>query len=254
MELRREVERLCAEVQRYEAEAAAAGLGTHEPSGGSALEELSTEAERLRSLAERHEARATAALEEVSRLREELERERARLDEVPPPCPEPELIGKEAEEAESRLVELEQQLRELQVENSALSRQLSARPIVYQFAPLPEDAEQVQAGPSEEDDRGGEPQSGGTLLLAWAAAIWCRRRAAQGLTFCRRQRLAQWWEQSLRSFTRSLLQRPLLLWLFYTHVLVLWFLEFWRQAMSAPLEADPSNRLQKMVDKASKTP
>merc|ERR1719188_1411940 len=97
--------------------------------------------------------------------------------------------------------------------------------------------------------------SGGGIryaAMAYGAAIWCKRRTKRGFTFFRKLRQAQSLERTLRGFTRKLLQSPVLLWLFYVHVLVLWCIEGWRQAVSQTLPLDPTERInQKMMQSAA---
>jgi len=135
------------------------------------------------------------------------------------------------------------------VQNSTLTRQLSARPIVYHFGPSPGDEEHNAGGTEEEDvEMAAEPIGQlGLRVFVCVAALWCRRRTLRAVAQCRKQRVTQSLERSLRSFTRGLLQRPLLLWLFYTHVVALWMIEFWRQAVNRAVEADPSNRIEQLV-------
>mmetsp|Transcript_136794 Transcript_136794/g.381322 ORF Transcript_136794/g.381322 Transcript_136794/m.381322 type:complete len:698 (+) Transcript_136794:91-2184(+) len=269
-----EVEALQAHLQRREAGATASER---------LIAELRHEVESLYGEVQEHEQRAAAALDEASELREELERVRASgggAASGPDTAteatallgaaePEPALIGKAAvygnagssagasptAAEEARFAQLEARVLELQAENATLTRQLSSRPIVYQFGPLPGDeAEQGAAYEDDEETVVASGEGGGPRLrvLLYAGAIWCRRRTLRGIASCRKQRLAQSLERSLRAFTRSLLQRPLLLWLFYAHVLALWVIEFYRQAVSQPLETiDPSSKLQRMVDKAA---
>jgi len=167
----------------------------------------------------------------------------------------PSPLGKQVAK-DSAIVKSEGELRilELEAQNLDLTRQLNSRPIVYQFAPLPADEVDVD-GPLDEDvEVGGAEDTGGpsVRVYIYVAAVWCRRRSVRGLSQCRKLRFAQSLERSLRAFTRSLLQRPLLLWLFYVHVFALWVIEFWRQAVSQPLATDPSTRINHYMETATK--
>mmetsp|Transcript_32450 Transcript_32450/g.69519 ORF Transcript_32450/g.69519 Transcript_32450/m.69519 type:complete len:781 (-) Transcript_32450:56-2398(-) len=78
----------------------------------------------------------------------------------------------------------------------------------------------------------------------WIVCVWIRKKGWKAFVKCRKQPLAMTAEKSLRSFTRKMLQSPVLLWLFYMHVLVLWFVEGWRQAISSPVASDPAAGLE----------
>lgn len=158
--------------------------------------------------------------------------------------------------------QLHARVSELEAENAGLKKQLSSRPIVFQFDPLlndgyggaPEDA------PDEEDPKAEEEAAddSSTNGLSWTmflylALVVCRRRMYRTYASCRRQRTTKTMERSLRQFTRSMLKNPLLLWLFYVHVLVLWIVEFWRQAVSQSMPTDPTHRINQLVAAAAKT-
>merc|ERR1711974_370594 len=168
-----------------------------------------------------------------------------------------------------KLIELEQQ-------NAALLRQLNARPIVFQFAPAPDDEDEDDEEAMKPEEHGEEEDAeqpvglarvltgksaggpGGGAEVAHAApvasllcgsSVWFKRRLKRVFSLLRKQRQAQNLERVLRTFTRSMLQSPVLLWLFYVHVLVLWFLEAWRQAVSQTLPTAPTERInQRMVE------
>ncbi|CAK0795472.1 unnamed protein product, partial [Prorocentrum cordatum] len=115
----------------------------------------------------------------------------------------------------------------------ASPRQLSERPIVYQFGPDENDPDindeyDVEAHAPDGASRGLAALSIATICCVVLAVCW--RCIMRSLVVCRRQKPTQLVEKSLRHFTRSLLKRPLLLWLFYLHVMVLWAMEGWRQA------------------------
>merc|ERR1712129_685296 len=60
-------------------------------------------------------------------------------------------------------------------------------------------------------------------------------------------------ERHLRSFTRVMLRRRLVLLLFYLHLLCLWMVEIWRQAQSRPhLSLDPAAQIDKGVALATR--
>jgi len=75
----------------------------------------------------------------------------------------------------------------------------------------------------------------------------CPRRTMRCLAACRRQHFVGLAEKQLRSFTRQMLQRPLLLWLFYIHVAVIWTVEIYRQAVNRSISSDPATQLEKVV-------
>lgn len=150
------------------------------------------------------------------------------------------------------LLDLQARVQELQERNGALERQLNARPIVYQFGPSLDELDDA-CGEEEDAYTHTNERTMGLRMFVYVAAIWCRRRVSRAASQCRRQRLTQSLERTLRSFTRTLLKRPVLLWLFYTHVIALWVIEFWRQAVNRPLEVtDPSSHLEQMVATAAK--
>lgn len=182
-------------------------------------------------------------------------------------------------ELRARVLELEEQI-------ANLNRQLQARPIVFQYSGgddlddedvmeqveaasaaaaaaaarralggFGRDREGAASGGSLPDDFSGSEgrdAGGSPLLVAYAAFLRCRQHGSHGFRACRRQRVAQTVEKSLRLFTRSLLQRPLLLWLFYAHVLILWMMEGWRQAASQSISTtDPARQVDRLFHAAS---
>jgi len=166
-----------------------------------------------------------------------------------------------AEERELR--RLRGKLAEIEAQNSALRKQLNGRPIVFQFGPEPEeelgadeddgdgdpasDVASVEAGtaPAGPSNPTGEAPQVDARAAMWGAAKKCRRKTVRVLCIWRRQPCAKSIERSLRAFTRMLLHRPLLLWLFYAQLLALWSVEIWRQARSQPIASeDPANRIE----------
>ncbi|CAK0795471.1 unnamed protein product, partial [Prorocentrum cordatum] len=137
------------------------------------------------------------------------------------------------DDVDPRVRELLARVHELEGQKSVLSRQLSERPIVYQFGPDENDPDindeyDVEAHAPDGASRGLAALSIATICCVVLAVCW--RCIMRSLVVCRRQKPTQLVEKSLRHFTRSLLKRPLLLWLFYLHVMVLWAMEGWRQA------------------------
>lgn len=150
------------------------------------------------------------------------------------------------------VAKLQSRLADLEARNEALNRQLNERPIVFQFGPGPPDEEADESSVADDAGLDGDGASAaavrlsqmGVLSLVCFFAGRVHRRLGRAFALFRRQTLAQSLERSLKHFTKSLLQRPVLLWLFYSHLLVLWLIEFWRQAVSAPSALDPTNRLE----------
>jgi len=284
-ELRREVERLRAEVQRHEVRNEAAQGA--DASAGSAVD--TTEVEALRAAIHQHEASASAASARIADLNAEVERFRS-LGTSQASRASPAMLGKALENDSASEGELksscgecqptpktgnhsqdrsydsadgkndfELRILELEAQNNGLTRQLNSRPIVFQFGPSVDDVEGEAVLDDDDENQDVEvptTESAGVpsaRTYAYVGAIWCRRKTARGLSQCRKFSLTQRLERSLRAFTRSLLQRPLLLWLFYVHVFALWVIEFWRQAVSQPLATDPSARINHFMETAAKT-
>ncbi|CAE7756362.1 unnamed protein product, partial [Symbiodinium pilosum] len=115
-------------------------------------------------------------------------------------------------------------------QNMALKRALNQRPIVYQFAPP--DAG-IDSPDEEAADAVGQVEELGSAqsitFVGRHVALSCARRCVVVCTQCRKQRWIWGLEHQLRWFTRRVLERPLLMWAFYLHVVVLWCLEAWRQ-------------------------
>lgn len=161
----------------------------------------------------------------------------------------------EADDDTRRVAKLQARLGELEAKNAALQRSLSQRPIVYQFAP-------VDAGldlPEEPDDEEAQTSPASTASTAYSAYSLmqggCRlamRRCWRLWTLCRKLKCISAAENQLRWFMRRLLEKPFLLWVFYLHVAMLWFIEIWRQALAKPLAMDPALTLESAVTKATK--
>jgi len=149
----------------------------------------------------------------------------------------------------SSVEDLRRSLAEVRKRNAELQKRLDARPIVYQFAPgdgadcTDLGAEELGGGDDLEDsavdEAGGNPGPGGPPAAA-AGAGWRRlgrraaRRVVRGARLLRRQRHVRSSEQWLRRITHRILQDPLLLWFFYLHLLVLWFVEIRRHTLARP--------------------
>ncbi|CAE7553837.1 unnamed protein product, partial [Symbiodinium necroappetens] len=176
----------------------------------------------------------------------------------PPQRPLPATIGKDVEEAAEAEAEaetrpwLQARLGELEAQNAALKRSLNQRPIVYQFAP-------PDAGIDSPDEQGEDDsllevevvstsQSFSALGQHFAQSL--ARRCLWFWQHCRKRRWMWGLEQQLRWLTRRILERPFLMWVFYLHVLVLWCLEVWHQALAKPLPADPAMALESAVQAA----
>jgi len=151
-----------------------------------------------------------------------------------------------AGQAEERLMA---RLKEVEEENNTMRRQLDGRPIVFQYSPNDGD---IPIAPSFQDTSDDVLPVGqltvGTALLA------CCRRTARGCAWLRKQKLSQTVERFLRGFTQLLLKQPLLLWLFYAQLFVLWLVEFWRQAAGRSYSNDPMDQLAACVKAAAAAP
>ncbi|CAE7948200.1 unnamed protein product, partial [Symbiodinium sp. KB8] len=193
-------------------------------------------------------------------LQEELRKAEADLRQADaespaPPGPSqrplPATIGKDVEAPLERPW-LQARLGELEAQNAALKRSLNQRPIVYQFAP-------PDAGIDSPDEQGEDDsllevevvstsQSFSALGQHFAQSL--ARRCFWFWQHCRKRRWMWGLEQQLRWLTRRILERPFLMWVFYLHVLVLWCLEVWHQALAKPLPADPAMALESAVQAA----
>eukprot|EP00439_Symbiodinium_sp_Y106_P029263 s2446_g3.t1 len=198
-------------------------------------------------------------------LQEELRKAAADLRQADaespgPPGPVPAAtIGKvaEAEADETRRPwQLQARLGELEAQNAALKRSLNQRPIVYQFAP-------PDAGIDSPDEQGEDDTLPEAEVVSTSQSLSAHgQRFAQSLArrclwfwqHCRKRRWTRGLEQQLRWLTRRILERPFLMWVFYLHVLVLWCLEVWHQALAKPLPADPAMALEAAVQAARGTP
>mmetsp|Transcript_35410 Transcript_35410/g.90221 ORF Transcript_35410/g.90221 Transcript_35410/m.90221 type:complete len:458 (+) Transcript_35410:2-1375(+) len=315
-ELRREVERLRKEVQLFQSAAGGPGsvdvASVVDPRAEARVEELQLEIEQLREALSRQEvassmrrgASAPHSPEEIagctvlagSSSEEPKEVESHQESAVVELGQDVESAagGTEPREPRARVTNalprekaLEVRLAELEEQNDALKRQLNARPIVFQFAPSPDedDIDDAALDEEEEEDDAAEEappaplplqgamngaevprrasnammrtDTGGGIryaAMAYGACVWCKRRTKRGFTFFRKLRQAQSLERTLRGFTRKLLQSPVLLWLFYVHVLVLWCIEGWRQAVSQTLPLDPTERINQKMSAAAAPP
>eukprot|EP00928_Gymnodinium_smaydae_P000478 TRINITY_DN10183_c0_g2_i1.p1 TRINITY_DN10183_c0_g2~~TRINITY_DN10183_c0_g2_i1.p1 ORF type:complete len:746 (-),score=237.13 TRINITY_DN10183_c0_g2_i1:48-2285(-) len=164
------------------------------------------------------------------------------------------------EQQRRRMAALEERIAELEAQNADYKRQVDSRPIVYQFAPLPDDVENEEEeedeAPEAENDveasanaRGVTGASGsaggsdGGARRPMAGIARQRRAISKAVLQCRRMGPVKSVERSFRTFTIKLLRRPLLMWLFYVHVAALWTLEAFRQARSQAASGDPASRL-----------
>lgn len=148
-----------------------------------------------------------------------------------------------------RVKELQSRVAELEVQNLALNRRLDARPIVYQFSPLGDEGEEEEADASVEVVEDGGVAASGSDGVGWQtrarnSVSWCKRQLGRGFRACRRQPCTKSVERPLKTFTKILLRRPLLLWLFYAHLLMLYVVEIWRQSLSRPRGQDPVARIE----------
>jgi len=282
-ELKREVEKLCTEVRRHEAanptgadhRLGFAGNFLGEDDPHEQIAALKGEVDYLRETLQQREDRLEASVKNVSALRVEVDRLRSsegahpaatvvgkaggELDWVD--CSSADAFDPErhSEDALSRAVselerchELEAQIHELQAQKGGLERQLNSRPIVYQFGPTVDD-EDEQCRLLEEEDNAttniGDniQERSGMRVITNSAALWCRRRAARACVKCRKLKLARNVERLFRNFTRALLRSPLLMWMFYVHLLALWFIEFWRQAVDRHVEGDNYKHFEHVV-------
>uniref|UniRef100_A0A7S1LCE8 Uncharacterized protein n=1 Tax=Alexandrium catenella TaxID=2925 RepID=A0A7S1LCE8_ALECA len=151
----------------------------------------------------------------------------------------------------SSVEELRRALAEIRARNSELQKRLDARPIVYQFAPgdgadctdlSMEDLGRGDIEDSTADEAGGAAGPNGSSSSGAGLQRWARRasrHAVRGAKRLRRQRHVRCVEQWLRRATLRLLQEPLLLWLFYVHVVILWVAELRHQASPRPAPLCP---------------
>merc|ERR1712110_800131 len=135
-----------------------------------------------------------------------------------------------------------------EAEIAELKRQLAQRPIVYQYPGTDAEDDASNEDSLDNDNEYGledamEAIDGKDLSIASQfrrTAKHATRHARRTLRKCRRQQYVHHVEKWLRWFTRLLLTRPGLLWIFYIQLMLLWFIEIWRQAMSRTLSNDPS--------------
>eukprot|EP00929_Paragymnodinium_shiwhaense_P042196 TRINITY_DN21876_c1_g1_i1.p1 TRINITY_DN21876_c1_g1~~TRINITY_DN21876_c1_g1_i1.p1 ORF type:complete len:711 (+),score=165.85 TRINITY_DN21876_c1_g1_i1:78-2210(+) len=265
-ELRREVERLRSEVRRSEEKAAAALASAEANDSAKALRETvsSSTAETAghcemvpaQQLLEA-EIRIAELLREVAQLRKELSSSQAAASSISVGDSEdskllPTVIGNN--DVEVALAESRRRSLELETQVSNLQKQLSARPIVFQYGPLPDDAleaedlEDEDAPPPEMSSAADSSASLWNFAYIFAVCrggvLWGRRRCFRTLGACRRTGAGKQCESYLRSFTKQLLLNPMLLWFFYTYVLALSAIEVWQQAISTPTVLDPEAGLQ----------
>eukprot|EP00927_Polykrikos_kofoidii_P000555 TRINITY_DN10205_c0_g1_i4.p1 TRINITY_DN10205_c0_g1~~TRINITY_DN10205_c0_g1_i4.p1 ORF type:complete len:752 (+),score=199.05 TRINITY_DN10205_c0_g1_i4:249-2504(+) len=165
--------------------------------------------------------------------------------------------GSQQSSADLTVAEFKVRIAALEVQNAKLTRSLGARPIVYQYGPMPGD-DVGSAGDDDEDDEQapaanptGDQLNFGVkaLLLLRGFFLISRRRTFRVLSKCRKTSPAIAVEKSLRSFTKQLLTRPFMLWLFYIHLVVLWIMAIWRSRTSSLNNAD----LESMEFKAART-
>jgi len=323
-ELRREVERLRKEVLLFQSASGSGDGGGAMADAESRIGELTREVEQLRGALRQQEEAARAAAVAVPVVGIRAPTPEVEWEQVPSPDRADEAAPETADaadgsanangaveegaavangaaasaaEAQGRALPpekaLEVKVAELEASNAALLRQLNSRPIVFQFAPNPEDDEDADLDepPAEDEDPlapdperppaassmpprtplgspprglsgssgsggpvgGGQPHAvgggaGGGVAVVFGSVVWLRRRCWRTFVACRKQRATQSLERQLRTFTRRMLQSPVLLWLFYVHVLVLWFLEGWRQAVSQTLPMDPTGTVISQAD------
>lgn len=151
--------------------------------------------------------------------------------------------------------------RELDAKIADLNRQLSARPIVFQFEPSESGGDDAgEESPilvSAEDSRGDEEvgpvhctesfesvESGLSARTAVKTPNPNKRRGpSELLRVVRKQKHVGILDKKLRSFTRKMLKNPMLLWLFYMQLFFVWSVEIFRYAtnMSGP---DPATVIQ----------
>jgi len=146
-----------------------------------------------------------------------------------------------------RVAKLQARVGELEAKNAALQRSLSQRPIVYQFAPPDEGLDPTEDAEPDDDE---ESQISTACSLMKGGCRLAIRRCWKLWILCRKLKCMSAGENQLRWFTRRLLEKPFLLWVFYFHVLMLWLIEIWRQALSKPLSMDPALLLESAVTKA----
>mmetsp|Transcript_35588 Transcript_35588/g.83174 ORF Transcript_35588/g.83174 Transcript_35588/m.83174 type:complete len:865 (-) Transcript_35588:23-2617(-) len=164
-----------------------------------------------------------------------------------------------------RVAELQAQVAALLDENQKLNKQLKARPIVFQFSPDADGETPEVAAEEVEDDPMSpmtkvltDPQSQGlgircVIWMVLGICISCKRKFAKEFHRLRRQPFMQIIEMQMRKFTRSLLDRPLLLWVFYGHIIALWLLELSRQAANSN-RLSAAQRLEKLDFHSSELP
>jgi len=151
---------------------------------------------------------------------------------------------REALELDGSVENLHVLLKELQKSNVELQRQMNSRPIVYQFGDVPDcfldddcDDEGELPFPMthcQSEYLMGRKFDFHTLCcVLYGGCVALRRRCAKFFLKCRKLKCTKCTELRLRSFTRSLLYRPSLLWLFYMQLFAIWIVEIWRQAVSS---------------------
>merc|ERR1712039_399432 len=114
---------------------------------------------------------------------------------------------------------------ELEGQIIELKKKLDARPIVFQFAGADGGdgaMTEVEDDMTEAEDAeaGGSTASGCCYMTKR-----CCRRSCRCINRCRKLRCIRFCEQRLRFFLQILLQRPLLMWLFYVQLIICWSLE-----------------------------
>lgn len=158
----------------------------------------------------------------------------------------------EADDDTRRVAKLQARLGELEAKNAALQRSLSQRPIVYQFAPVDAGLDLPEEEPDDEEAQASASTASTACSLMQGGCRLAMRRCWRLWTLCRKLKCISAAEKQLRWFTRRLLEKPFLLWVFYLHVAMLWFIEIWRQALAKPLAMDPALTLESAVTKATK--
>eukprot|EP00435_Cladocopium_sp_Y103_P045213 s1341_g12.t3 len=156
----------------------------------------------------------------------------------------------EADDDTRRVAKLQARLGELEAKNAALQRSLSQRPIVYQFAPVDAGLDLPEEEPDDEEAQASASTASTAYSLMQGGCRLAMRRCWRLWTLCRKLKCISAAENQLRWFTRRLLEKPFLLWVFYVHVAMLWFIEIWRQALAKPLAMDPALTLESAVTKA----
>jgi len=133
-------------------------------------------------------------------------------------------------------------LKELQKNNAALQRQMDSRPIVYQFGEIPDcvlddDCDYEGKFPFHTTNHNSEYFMGRKLdfhtfcRVLYRGFMALRYRCAKCFLKCRKLKCTKCTELRLRTFTRLLLRRPPLLWLFYMQLFAIWIVEIWRQVL-----------------------